>query len=341
MELFIDSVRFDEISAAAELGFVEGVTTTPTFMYRDGVKDVNGVITELAKLPVRQVHVEVLGDSVDAMIAEAQRLAELPGMREKACFKIPVTWDGCRAARRLTDAGFRVNLHLVYTVNQAYMAALAGAAYICMLVGRLEDQSMEAWGAIEETAGLIERYRFASKLMVASVRTPDHVRRALACGAHTVTVPWKILKMLPENLVTGRGIEDFTTHARLSSLTARQLLRPDNPLVKGGATVAEAAILMTRSRLGAISVVDGDGALIGILTDGDLRRAVDHAQLGSEPVDQLMSRAPKAVPEDTILSEVVDTMRGAQVDNLVVVDGQGRPVGMIDIQDLLRDGLIQ
>jgi CBS domain-containing protein len=275
------------------------------------------------------------------MIAEAERLAALPGMRDKACFKIPVTWDGCRAARRLADAGFRVNLHLVYTLNQAYMAALSGAAYICMLVGRLEDQSMEPWAAIEETARMLERYRFPSKLMVASVRTPDHVRRAVACGAHTVTVPSKILRMLPENLVTGRGIEDFTAHARMSSLTARQLLRPDNPVVKDAATVAEAAIQMTRSRLGAISVVNGDGTLIGILTDGDLRRAVDHAKLGDEPVNQLMSRAPKVVPEDTILSEVVDTMRRAQVDNLVVVDDHGKPVGMIDIQDLLRDGLIQ
>jgi TalC/MipB family fructose-6-phosphate aldolase len=341
MELFIDSVRFDEISAAAELGFVEGATTTPTFMYRDGVKDVNGVIVELAKLPVRQVHVEVLGNGVDEMIVEAERLASLPGMRDKACFKIPVTWDGCRAARRLTDAGYRVNLHLVYTLNQAYMAALSGAAYICMLVGRLEDQGMEPWGAIEETAQMLSRYGFASKLMVASVRTPDHVRRAVRCGAHTVTVPWKILRMLPENLVTGRGIEDFTTHARMSSLTARQLLRSDNPVVHDGATVAEAAIQMTRSRLGAISVVNGDGTLIGILTDGDLRRSVDHAKLGAEPVGQLMSRAPKAIPEDTILSEVVDTMRKAQVDNLVVVDGNGRPVGMIDIQDLLRDGYIE
>ncbi len=341
MELFIDSVRLDEIRAAAELGFVEGVTTTPTFMFRDGVKDVDGVIAELAQLPVRQVHVEVLGETVDEMLREAERLAALPGMRGKACFKIPVTWEGCKAARRLADAGHRVNLHLVYTLNQAWMAALAGAAYICMLVGRLEDQSMEPWGAIEESARMLERYRFPSRLMVASVRTPDHVRQAIRCGAQTVTVPWKILRMLPENLVTGRGIEDFTAHARMSRLTAAQLIRAQNPVVEERATVAEAAIEMTRSRLGAISVVNGDGRLIGILTDGDLRRAVDHATLGNEPVRQLMSRSPKAVPEDTILSEVVDLMRRTQLDNLVVVDAHGRPVGMIDIQDLLRDGLIE
>src|SRR5437762_10393624 len=112
MELFIDSVRLDEIRAAAELGFVAGVTTTPTFMFRDGVKDVDGVIAELARLDVRQVHVEVLGDSVEEMIREAERQAALPGMREKAYFKIPVTWEGCKAARRLADAGYRVNLHL-------------------------------------------------------------------------------------------------------------------------------------------------------------------------------------------------------------------------------------
>ena len=339
MELFVDSVDLHEIRLATEFGFLEGITTTPTFMHRHGIKDVDAAIVELSKM-ANQVHVEALGEDCSQILAEAERLSALSGLAKTPVFKIPVTNEGLKAAYRLSQQGHKTNIHLVYTLNQAYLAAASGASYICPLVGRLHDQGHDSFALIEQVVKMVEQYRYPSKIMVSSVRHLDHVRMAILCGAHAITIPWRVLRILSENVLTGHGISDFSTHTKLTTCTVRQVIRPENPVVTENATVAEAAIEMTRSKLGAVSVVDGEGRLIGILTDGDLRRRIDQKDLAHEMVIQLMSENPKCVPEDTLLQDAVELMRHVQLDNLVVVDVKTKPVGMIDVQDLLRDGFI-
>jgi len=339
MELFLDSVDFNEVKAATEFGFLEGITTTPTFMHRHGIKDVDGAIVELSKM-VNQLHVEVLGDTCPEILAEARRLSQFPGLARPLVFKIPVTNEGLKAAYRLTQDGHKTNVHLVYTLNQAYLAAASGAAYICPLVGRLDDQGHDSFALIEQAVNMVERYGFPAKVMVSSVRHPDHVRMAILCGAQAITIPWKVLKILADNVLTRHGIADFNMHTKLTTYTVRQVIRAANPIVTEEATVAEAAIQMTQSKLGIVSVVDHEGRLLGVFTDGDLRRAVDRKDLARERVGRLMSRKPKYVTEDTVLQDAVAFLREVQVDNLVVVDDQQHPVGVIDVQDLLRDGLM-
>ena len=339
MELFLDSVDFMEVKAATELGFLKGITTTPTFMHRHGINDVDGAIVELSKM-VEQVHVEALGDTCTEILAAAQRLSELPGLARPPVFKIPVTNEGLKASYRLTQGGHTTNVHLVYTLNQAYMAAISGAAYICPLVGRLHDQGHDSFAMIEQVVSMVERYGFPAKVMVSSVRHPEHVRMAIRCGAQAITIPWSVLKILADNVLTGHGIADFNAHTKLTTYTVRQVIRAANPIVTEDATVAEAAIQMTQSKLGIVSIVDNGGHLVGVFTDGDLRRAIDHKDLARESVGHLMSRNPKSVTADTILQDAVTFLREMQVDSLVVVDGQQRPVGVIDVQDLLRDGLM-
>jgi len=307
MELFIDSVDLGEIKAAADFGFMEGITTTPTFMHQQGIKDVDGTIVELSEV-ANQLHVEALGETCSEIMAEAERLSALPGLTKKPVFKIPVTNEGLKAANRLVKGGYKTNIHLVYTLTQAYLAATSGATYICPLVGRLHDQGHDSFALIEQVVHMVERYRYPAKVMVSSVRHPDHVRMAILCGAHAITLPWRVLRVLSDNVLTGRGVSDFTTHTRLTTYTV-------------------------------VSVVNGEGRLIGILTDGDLRRAIDRKDLAYEKVVRLMSENPKCVPEETLLQDAVEFLRKAQVDNLVVVDVEEKPVGMIDVQDLLRDGL--
>ncbi len=339
MELFIDSVDLDEIKAAAGFGFMEGITTTPTFMHRHGIKDVDSAIVELSGV-ANQLHVEALGENCSEILAEAERLSALPGLARTPVFKIPVTNEGLKAAYRLTQQGQKTNIHLVYTLNQAYLAAASGASYICPLVGRLHDQGHDSFALVEQIVNMVERYRYSAKVMVSSVRHFDHVRMGILCGAHAITIPWKVLRILTDNVLTGRGISDFSVHTKLTTYTVRQVIRPANPVVTENATVAEAAIEMTKSKLGAVSVVDEEGRLIGILTDGDLRRVIDHKDLAHEKVACLMTEKPRYVPEETLLQEALELMRQIQVDNLVVVDAGTKPVGMIDVQDLLRDRLI-
>jgi transaldolase len=251
-----------------------------------------------------------------------------------------VTNEGLKAAYRLTREGHKTNIHLVYTLNQAYLAAASGTSYICPLVGRLHDQGHDAFALIEQVVQMVDRYRYPAKVMVSSVRHLDHVRMALRCGAHAITVPWQVLRVLSQNVLTGHGISDFSIHTKLTTYTVRQVIRPANPIVSEAATIAEAAIEMTTSKLGAVSVVDTEGRLTGILTDGDLRRAIDRKNLAHEKVTVLMSRNPRYVSDETLLQDAVDLMRKTRVDNLVVVDASAKPIGMIDIQDLLSDGLI-
>lgn len=339
MQLFIDSADMDVIKRAVELGFVEGITTTPTFMQREGITDVDGAIVELSRM-TNQLHVEALGDSPDEIVEEARRIAALDGLEEDLVFKIPIDMEGLQATRRLTGEGYNVNVHLIYTLNQAYMAAAAGASYICPLVGRLHDQGHDSFALIEQAVNMVENYNYPAKIMVSSVRHPEHIRQAILAGAHAVTIPWKVLQVLPENALTGRGIRSFSIDTQLTTYTVHQFLSEDNPTVSRDTPLAEAAIEMTQSGFGIVSVVDDDGALTGVVTDGDVRRALDQKNLSTQPVSNVMSANPKTIRENTILQEAVDALKESQVDNLVVVDEQNHPVGILDVQHLLQEGLM-
>ena len=339
MELFVDSVSFDEISAAAELGFLEGITTTPTFMQRMGINDVDAAIVQLSGM-ANQIHVEALGDTKEQVIREAERISALPGLKKQPVFKIPVSNEGLKAGYALRKMGFKTNIHLIYSLNQAYMAAESGATYICPLVGRLHDQGFDSFSMIEQAVDMVSNNHYNSKIMVSSVRHPEHVRLAILKGAHAVTIPWKVMRILANNAMTDLGIESFTRDTKLTTYTVSQFIRQANPIVTEDAIIADAAIEMTRSKFGAVSVVDGSGRVVGILTDGDLRRSIKTPDLAHQVVADLMTKTPQCVSGSALLQEAVSLMQTHKFDNLVVVDSQNTPIGMIDIQDLLKDGII-
>ena len=157
------------------------LTTTPTFMHRHGIEDVDAYLLEIAGIvPVLQV--EALGDTADEIRSEAIRQVELGLDPGRTVFKIPVSLEGVKACRRLTDEGLLVNVHLVYTLQQAYMAMHAGAAYVCPLVGRLQDQGQDALALVADSVDAVERYGYDTKVMFSSVRHVEHVRNALQLG---------------------------------------------------------------------------------------------------------------------------------------------------------------
>ena len=137
MDLYLDSVDFKEIERALEFGFVKGLTTTPTFMHRHGITDIDGAIVKLSGM-VPELQVEALGDTVDSILAEADRILQLP-LKNEPVFKVPISNAGVTACQRLTAKGPRVNVPLIYTLNQAYMAIEAGAAFGSDLPLRLDD----------------------------------------------------------------------------------------------------------------------------------------------------------------------------------------------------------
>jgi TalC/MipB family fructose-6-phosphate aldolase len=340
MELYLDSVDFKEIEAAAEFAFIKGLTTTPTFMHRHGITDIDGAIVKLSGM-VPELQVEALGDTPDSILAEAERILSLPLKREPV-FKVPISNAGVKACKRLTDKGHRVNVHLIYTLNQAYMAMEAGAAFVCPLAGRLQDQGHDAIRLYEQCVEVIDRHGYDSKVMFSSVRHPEHVRQALLSGVHVCTVPFSVITHLCDNSLTALGTAQFREHTALMTMKVKDLIRAENPVCKPTETLTAAMVKMTESRLGAVTLVDANGAVAGIFTDGDLRRRLQAD--GRDILDKTLaeigfSKSPVTVGKERPLDEAVKLFKEFQVDSIVVVDGD-RPCGALDIQDLVKLGLL-
>jgi TalC/MipB family fructose-6-phosphate aldolase len=340
MDLYLDSVDFKEIERALEFGFIKGLTTTPTFMHRHGITDIDGAIVKLSGM-VPELQVEALGETVDAILAEADRILQLPLTREPV-FKVPISNAGVIACQRLTEKGHRVNVHLIYTLNQAYMAIAAGAAFVCPLAGRLQDQGHDAIQLFEQCVQIIERHNYSSKVMFSSVRHPEHVRQALLAGAHVCTVPFGVINHLCDNSLTAVGTAQFREHTRLMTMKVGELVRPQNPVCEPSETLTAAMVKMTESRLGTVTLVDGDGNVAGIFTDGDLRRSLQ--ENGREILDETLtqigfSKSPVTLGQDALLNEAVKLFKEFEVDSIIVVDGV-KPAGVLDIQDLVKLGLL-
>jgi transaldolase len=334
MELYLDSANLKEIEEGFKLGFLNGLTTTPTFMQREGITDIDGTIVKLSKIvPVLQI--EALGDTAEDILKEAKRQLALGLDKNKTVFKIPVSLEGVRACKMLRNEGLLVNVHLVYTLQQAYMAMQAGATYVCPLVGRLQDQGHDALTLVEQCVDAVEYYGYDTKIMFSSVRTVEHVRNAINIGVHTITVPLKIMKQLTENNFTTLGTEQFIADTRLMTVRVKEAINGVNPLVSADTTIGDAIIKMTEFGFGAITVVDKNNMAIGVFTDGGLRRAI--SEKGRDVLQKKLSdltwSAPISVEAGVLLNEAAAIFKKTNVDTLLVTDG-GKPVGMLDIQDM-------
>lgn len=333
MELYLDSADFNEIEQAFELGYLKGLTTTPTFMHRHGITDIDGAITKLSSLvPILQI--EALGETADEIVAEAKRQDALGLDRDKTVYKIPMSLEGTKACKTLVDEGYQVNLHLVYTLQQAYMAMAAGATYICPLVGRLQDQGTDALSLVADCVQATRDYGYSSKIMFSSVRNAQHVRDALEIGAHAITIPWSIMKKLTDNHFTSMGTAQFVKHTTLLTKTVGNAMRTTNPKVTADQSISEALVQMTASGLGACTVVDENDAPIGIFTDGDLRRLIaTHGSINDMDLSKYASGSAKTIDSSALLIDAEAMFTELEIDTLVVVE-HGKAVGMIDIQDL-------
>ena len=230
MELYLDSANPSEISAAFQLGIFHGLTTTPTFLKRQGITNVDHWLLETAKqVPIIQI--EALGNSAQEIVNEANRLLSLGLNRETTVFKIPVSLHGLEACARLTKDGIMTNVHLIYTPQQAYMAMNSGATYVCPLVGRLQDQGMDALALVDAIVAFKDRHSYSSKVMFSSVRHSEHVRNAMDLGVDAVTVPWSVVQLLPNNHLTSLGSAQFDEDHRRMTVRVEQVLRPNQPIV--------------------------------------------------------------------------------------------------------------
>ena len=206
MQFFVDTADTNEIRELAATGLLDGVTTNPSLILKAG-RPMRDVIAEICEITPGPVSAEVAATSVDEMLREGRILA---GIAPNVVVKVPLTWDGLKACRALTDEGTPVNVTLCFTANQALLAAKAGATYISPFVGRLDDIGLDGMELIEEIRTIYDNYEdIETLILAASLRTPNHVKEAAMIGADVATVPPATLKALVKHPLTDKGLEQF------------------------------------------------------------------------------------------------------------------------------------
>jgi len=215
MKFFIDSANLDEIRKVAEQGLVDGVTTNPSLLAKEG-RSFKQTIQEICSIVDGPVSAEVVSaTSADAMLKEAHIVSS---WHPNVVVKVPFGPEGMKVVRQLKAEGIRTNVTLLFTLTQALIAAKAGATYLSNFVGRVDDLSGEGMVAVRDTVNMVHEYEFASEVLVASVRSPMHVVEAVRAGAQVATIPFKVLNQMYHHPLTDSGLASFTEDWKKSGL---------------------------------------------------------------------------------------------------------------------------
>jgi transaldolase len=205
MKFFIDTANIAEIKEANAMGMVDGVTTNPSLIAKEG-RDFKEIITEICKIVDGPISAEVISLDTEGMLREARDLAKI---HKNIVVKIPMTIDGLKAVRQLTAEDIKTNVTLVFSPLQGLMAAKAGATYVSPFVGRIDDLAQEGMVLVEQLVEMYSNYAYETEIIVASVRNPLHVLESALMGADIATIPFNVLSKLAAHPLTDKGIKAF------------------------------------------------------------------------------------------------------------------------------------
>jgi transaldolase len=215
MKFFVDTADIGEIREMNEAGLIDGVTTNPSLILKAG-RPMRDVIAEICESVEGPVSAEVTALTADEMIREGKLLA---GIASNVCIKLPLTLDGLKACKHLTDEGFETNVTLCFSATQALLAAKAGATYVSPFIGRLDDININGMELIADIRRIFDNYDFETQILAASIRTLNHVREAALIGADVATVPTSTLRALVKHPLTDKGLETFLSDWKKSGQT--------------------------------------------------------------------------------------------------------------------------
>ncbi len=205
MKFFVDTADTNEIRELASTGLIDGVTTNPSLIVKSG-RDFKEVIAEICELTDGPVSAEVTALETEAMLAEARELLKIA---KNVCIKVPLTIDGLKTCKALTDEGHMVNVTLCFSANQALLAAKAGATFISPFIGRLDDINIDGMELIEDIRTIYDNYGFETEILAASIRTANHVKESALAGSDVATIPPAVIKGLAKHVLTDKGLEAF------------------------------------------------------------------------------------------------------------------------------------
>ena len=205
MKFFIDTANLDEIKTGVEMGMVDGVTTNPSLIARENLP-FEEIVAEICKMVDGPVSAEVVSLDAEGMLAEAKELAKIA---DNIVIKIPMIVEGLKAVKKLSAEGIKTNVTLVFSCAQALLAAKAGASFVSPFVGRLDDIGTPSMDLISDIVTVYDNYGYESEIIVASVRSPQHVMDAALIGADIATIPLKVITQLAKHPLTDIGMEQF------------------------------------------------------------------------------------------------------------------------------------
>lgn len=205
MRFFVDTADIAAIRELHELGMVDGVTTNPSLILKSG-RDILEVTKEICDLVPGPVSAEVVAEKADDMIREGKKLASLA---PNVTVKVPLTWDGLRACKALTDEGHMVNVTLCFSSAQAILAAKAGATFISPFIGRLDDIGLDGMELIADIRNIYDNYGYETNLLAASIRSVNHIIECARIGADVITAPPAVIKAMANHVLTDKGLDQF------------------------------------------------------------------------------------------------------------------------------------
>ncbi len=205
MRLFLDTANVDEIKRANDLGVLDGVTTNPTLVSREG-RNFEEVLKEICDIVDGPISAEVISLESAGMVKEARKLSRID---KNVIIKIPMTLEGLKAVKILSSEGIKTNVTLVFSVNQALLAAKAGASFVSPFLGRLDDIGEDGLEVLADCVQVFAQHGFSTEIIAASIRSSLHVRRAALLGCDIATIPYKVLEQMSKHILTDKGIERF------------------------------------------------------------------------------------------------------------------------------------
>lgn len=214
MKFFVDTADTKDIADLAATGLIDGVTTNPSLIAKSG-RPFAEVIAEICGLVEGPVSAEVVATDYENMIKEGRTLAKIAA---NVAVKLPLTLDGLKACRTLSDEGTPVNVTLCFSANQALLAAKAGAAFISPFIGRLDDIHLDGMELIQEIRQIYDNYLFETEILAASIRSPNHVKLCALVGADVMTAPPSVIKSLVNHPLTDKGLETFLADAKKAGI---------------------------------------------------------------------------------------------------------------------------
>lgn len=333
MDIFLDTLDTNLIKKYYRLGIIRGITSNPTLQRRFNIKDdIKAIFSIRNVMPLGEIHTEATGSTANEIVKDAYRILDESGDKNLV-FKIPFSVYGIEAVSELVSDGVKTSLHLIYSLNQAILAASVDSTYICPLFGRLDDIGHDA---IKNVSSIEEGYHIQNsntKIMASSIRHPSHVANAYIVGVDAITIPPNVMELMFQHPLTQRGIETFfEDYESLKPISSRKI--NTNLFVKPDTSLSDCLSLMVQEKAGAVIVVNKKKEVKGIFTSGDLKRIALQKIDVTDDIEKYMNKSPIMVNMNDTVSEGKNIIKEFDIEDLVVMNND-IAIGLLDVKDIL------